>query len=68
MDLSSKNSILIYLKKSFMKKVVISPTDTKAIAFFEKILKKKEELRKKIESKLAKTASLTKGTVTLSDE
>jgi hypothetical protein len=43
-----------------MKKVVISPTDTKAIAFFEKLVKRKEELRKKIEDKLAKTASLKK--------
>jgi hypothetical protein len=36
-----------------MKKVVvISPSDAKAIAFFAKIAKKKEELRIKIESKL----------------
>ncbi len=41
-----------------MKKVVISPSDTKAIAFFEKLARKKEEIRKKIESKLMKTASL----------
>ena len=41
-----------------MKKVVISPTDTRAIAFFEKLAKKKAELRAKIESKLVKTASL----------
>lgn len=42
-----------------MKKVVISPTDTKAIAFFEKIAKKKEELRLKIE----KTLELDKNTI-----
>jgi hypothetical protein len=41
-----------------MKKVVISPSDTKAIAFFEKLAKKKDELRAKIESRLVKTASL----------
>jgi len=41
-----------------MKKVVISPTDAKAIAFFAKIAEKKEALRKKIESKLDETALL----------
>lgn len=41
-----------------MKKVTISPTDAKAIAFFEKITKKKEELRKKIESRLTETTLL----------
>ena len=41
-----------------MKKVVISPNDKNAIAFFEKLNKKKEELRKRIEAKLAKTVSL----------
>ena len=41
-----------------MKKVTISPSDAKAIAFFEKLSKKKEELRKKIESKLDEIASL----------
>jgi len=37
-----------------MKKVVISPTNAKAIAFFEDLNKKKEVLRKKIEAKINK--------------
>ena len=37
-----------------MKKVVISPSNTKAIAFFEELNKKKEELKKKAEAKVAK--------------
>lgn len=44
-----------------MKKVVISPENRPAIAFFEKLNKKKEELRKKIEARISKTAeSMTK--------
>lgn len=42
-----------------MKKVVISPSNTKAIAFFNELNKKKEELRKKAEEK-ARKHSLTK--------
>lgn len=43
-----------------MKKVIISPTDTKAIAFFTEIEKKKEERRKKMETKLEEMAKLIK--------
>jgi len=35
-----------------MKKVVISPTDTKAIAFFNNLSTKKDELKKKVDKKL----------------
>jgi hypothetical protein len=41
-----------------MKKIVISPTNKKAIAFFEELSKRKDESRKRIESKLIKAASL----------
>lgn len=41
-----------------MKKVTISPANVKAIAFFEEIVRKKEELRKKIESKLEEAVVL----------
>ena len=37
-----------------MKKVVISPTNAKAIAFFEDLNRKKEAHRKKIEVKINK--------------
>ncbi len=43
-----------------MKKVVISPQDKPAIAFFEKLNAKKEEMRKKIQAQISKTVELRK--------
>lgn len=45
-----------------MKKVVISPTNAKAIAFFSELNKKKEELRKKVEVKILKSIHTTSAT------
>ncbi len=41
-----------------MKRIIISPTNLKAIAFFEKITKKKEEIRAKIMAKLDKAVEV----------
>ncbi len=43
-----------------MKKVVISPANTKAIAFFEALSKKKEELKKKMEARLLNSPLISK--------
>lgn len=44
-----------------LKKIVISPTNKEANAFFDEIAKRKAEIKKKLDEKAAKKINLKKG-------